>query len=169
MTKLFFKSLILTLIISCNGKSNMENPSKKDVVKKDTVVNHHNTSKTKLTDLHKVSKDCIETVFKIIESSAEYKELTNGLQERIKQNGGSGYGFMVHVSPNPTLDNALEKGDFYEISVHESYPNRMNNIAFFRFDRHQKMLFKMDITSAEYVEINFDQNLIIQFNKACSE
>lgn len=168
MIKLF-KILTLTLITSCNGKSNTKNPSDKDVVQKDSLINHHYTSKTKLTDLHKVSKECIETVFKIIESSQDYKMLTAGLEQRIHQNGGTGYGFMVQVSPNPQLDNALEKGDFYEISVHESYPDRLNNIAFFRFDRHQKMLFKMDITSAEYVEITFDQNLIHSFNKACYE
>ena len=164
MVKSVFIILFLITFISCNNTSTNENLKTNKPVVTDTLQ-----SIPKKTDLHKVSKQCIETVFKIIESSNEYKKLTKNLEQIIQKNGGTGYGFMVQVSPNPILDNALEKGDFYEISVHESYPDRINNIAFFRFDRHQKMLFKMDIASAEYIEVHFDENLINEFNKACYE
>ncbi|MBA5793535.1 hypothetical protein H1R17_09465 [Flavobacterium sp. xlx-214] len=156
---------LLFVLTACNNKtSNTETKVEKQLVKKDSLPKVE-----KVTDLHKVSKDCIEMVFELIKSSEHFKELTDGLNENIIANGGTGFGFTVETSPNPNLDNANEKGDYYEISVHESYPDHMTNIAHYRFDRHQKMLFVLNIVTAEYEEINFNHQLIADFNLACKE
>lgn len=163
--KYIFAIFMLVLFINCNGTKDEDKKGLSLKELNDTIKT--NVKHNKKTDLDNVTVDCIETVFDIIKSSKEYIDLTNGLQQKIENNGGTGFGFIVHVSPNPKLDNALEKGDFYEISIHENYSDRMNNIAFFRFDRHQKNLYKMDIVSAEYIEIDFNKDLIKTFNSAC--
>lgn len=151
------------MIYSCKEKP-VEKKTEKVTAIKDTV----DQVKSR-TDLHKVSDRCIETVFKIIESSPEFKELTEGLEQRVRENGGSGYGFTVEVSPNPVTDQAFEKGDFYEISLHESYDDRMPNIAHFRFDHHQKKLFMMNVVNADYEEIVYDDKLAKTFVLECTE
>jgi len=153
----------LIIIYSCQQKP-VQRENAKLTVATDTVEQ----IKTK-TDLHKVSERCIEAVFSIIESSKEFRELTDGLEDRIRENGGTGYGFTVEVSPNPITDKAYEKGDFYEISLHESYGDRMPNIAHFRFDHHQKKLFIMNVVNADYEEIGFNEKLVESFVLECSE
>lgn len=159
----FTAFMVMTAVSGCQEKSDQKENQKETpkTAKVDQI-------KPK-TDLHKVSERCIETVFDIIESSKEFKELSEGLEERIRENGGTGYGFTVEVSPNPVTDQAFTKGDFYEISLHESYEDRMPNIAHFRFDHHQKKLFMMNVVNADYEEIGFDENLVESFVLQCSE
>ena len=153
----------LCSLVGCK-ENKTTNTEKTESAIQDTVAPHK-----VISDLHNVSENCIDAVFKIIESSENYRELTDGLEERIIKNGGTGFGFSVNVSPNPNVDQAIEKGDFYEISVHESYPDRMVNLEYYRFDRHQKKLFVMNIVEGEYEEIAFDHNLIAEFERACAE
>lgn len=159
----FTAFVVMTIACGCQKKASQEE-NQKLTPKADSVEQ----IKTK-TDLHNVSERCIETVFNIIESSKEFRELTDGLEDRIRENGGTGYGFTVEVSPNPVTDQASEKGDFYEISLHESYEDRMPNIAHFRFDHHQKKLFMMNVVNADYEEIGFNKNLVESFVLQCSE
>ena len=90
---------LLIVLVACNESSTTEAKVEKQLVNKDSLPNVE-----KVTDLHKVSKDCIETVFEIIQSSEHFKELTEGLNENIIANGGTGFGFTVQTSPNPNLD-----------------------------------------------------------------
>lgn len=162
MYKILCISIAVLGFVSCTKETKNEKIEQKDQVDTTTI------SKP-MTDLHEVDKTCIETVFKIIESSKEYKEITDGLENNVKQNGGTGIGFTVYVSPNPITDGALEKGDFYEISLHESYPDRMVNIVSFKFDRHHNKLFVEDVVNADYLEISYDELLLKGFTTACVE
>jgi len=160
--KYSFLAILFFGVISCRNESKIKGEETKDNIDS-TIVSKP------MTDLHEVDGKCIETVFKIIESSKEYKEIADGLENNVKQNGGSGIGFTVHVSPNPLTDGALEKGDFYDISLHESYPDRMVNIISFKFDRHHYKLFVADVVNADYLEVSYDTLLLKDFTFACGE
>lgn len=175
--KLYMKKVSLLLfftmflMMSCKTESDSKETSNTiPSIKKDSIK-----SALKLIENQKNEQEnpntfnCLEAVLAMIESSDHYKELTDGLADEVMKNNGTGIGFMVHVSPNPEKDQALEKGDFYEISLHESYPNRMVNRAFYRYDRHQNHLYVLDIVSAEYEEITFNNQLKNQFKQNCDQ
>lgn len=103
-------------------------------------------------------------VIKILESSAKFKNLTDGLEERIKKNGGKTYGIMFTGSPNPKKDFANSVSKNYEINLHESYDDRMVVIARFLFDPAKQQLFELD-QEDELKTLSFDKKLLPLFNK----
>ncbi|RZK54469.1 MAG: hypothetical protein EOO87_10350 [Pedobacter sp.] len=103
-------------------------------------------------------------VVKILESSARFKNLTDGLEERIKNNGGKTYGIMFTGSPNPEKDFANSISKNYEINLHESYDDRMVVIARFLFDPAKQQLFELD-QEDELKTLSFDKKLLPLFNK----
>lgn len=103
-------------------------------------------------------------VVKILESSARFKKLTDGLEERIKKNGGKTYGIMFTASPNPEKDFANSVSKNYEINLHESYDDRMVVIARFLFDPAKQQLFELD-QEDELKTLSFDRKLLPLFNK----
>lgn len=103
-------------------------------------------------------------VIKILESSARFKNLTDGLEERIKKNGGKTYGIMFTGSPNPGKDFANSVSKNYEINLHESYDDRMVVIARFLFDPAKQQLFELD-QEDELKTLSFDKKLLPLFNK----
>ncbi|MBN2893300.1 MAG: TonB family protein [Bacteroidales bacterium] len=97
--------------------------------------------------------DDLEIIFKIINSSTYFKNLTNGLSERIIENGGTSYGFIVAKKPSDEKDKTQK---IYEISLHETYPDRIVTITRFIFDIQLEKLFVNNIIDTTQIDFNKD-------------
>lgn len=145
--------LLFSIFISCKKDSSNEIPVSNELLVDDTLEYAH-----KKTDLHHVNSNCIEAVFEIIMSSEHYSN-------RIESS--TIYGWRVHTSPNPVVDNAQIKGDFYEVILFEEINGNKNELETYRFSRHQKLLYVRDDISGEYDEINFEPSLLKNFELFC--
>ncbi|WP_316801719.1 hypothetical protein [Pedobacter nototheniae] len=103
--------------------------------------------------------------YKIVQSSAKYKQYTKGLYERVVKNGGQSFGLMLESSPNPKADLAQSYSKTYDFNLHESYEDRMPVIARFVFDPVKKQLYEDDVANTTLVPITFDRKLLVLFNK----
>lgn len=117
---------------------------------------------------NKVFKSCIDVVIEILETSPKYIAKTDGLYERVVKNGGVSFGVSVEGSPNPAEDNAMKFSNTYDFSLHETYTDRIMSIARFRFDPMKRLLYEYDIINDEYNMIEFDRELLLDFNKICN-
>jgi len=70
-------------------------------------------------------KTCADVVIDILESSPRFQKLTKNLYAAVRKNKGTGYGVMVDASPNPSRDGANAQSDKFELSLHESYKDRI--------------------------------------------
>ena len=103
--------------------------------------------------------------YKIVETSPRCKQLTKGLFERIKKNGGTSYGVTLESSPNPKTDPSQSYSKTYDFNLHESYPDRMPIIARFIFDPVKRQLFEEDTANDKLVPISFDKKLLLLFDQ----
>ncbi|MBL0056756.1 MAG: hypothetical protein IPP31_11365 [Chitinophagaceae bacterium] len=87
------------------------------------------------------------------------------MNEAIQKNGGSSYGIMLEGSPDPIRDQANERSSTYDLSLHESYPDRITVIARFSFDPVKKQLFERDVIEDTLIPISFDSKLLL--NSPC--
>ncbi len=56
---------------------------------------------------------------------AEYfKEITKGLNDRVKANGGYGFSLVMYASPFPEPDFNISENEVYKWSIVEKYPDR---------------------------------------------
>jgi hypothetical protein len=147
---LIFIAIILT---NCNNDSKPDSPfSTTDGSKhKDTAI---------LATAPLDTTGCIAAIYRILESSTRFKELTDGLSERIRKNGGTSYGLMLEGSPNPKRDTAMYQSTTYDISLHESYPDRIVIVARFSFDPEKKELYEYEVANDSLVSRSFDKRLL---------
>ena len=104
----------------------------------------------------------------ILESSPRYQRLTKNLFAAVKKNKGTGYGLMFDASPDPKRDDANDRSDKFKISLHETYPDRIVNIAHFEFDPKTKLLYEINEAEPDKPKsIPFNKKLIVYFNNAC--
>ena len=111
--------------------------------------------------------ECIETVYRILESSDRWKQYTKGLYERVRKNGGTSYGIILEGSPNPKRDTALRFSKTFDISLHESYPDHNSTIARFSFDPNKGRLYEYDTLNDSLILLSFDKRLLKYFYHAC--
>ncbi len=117
---------------------------------------------------HLKTKKCNDVVQEILESSTRFKQLTKNLFAAVKKNKGSGFGTMLDASPNPARDEANAQSDKYELSLHESYPDRTVNIAHFEFNPKTKLLYEVNEVDPDKPKpIAFNKKLLVEFSKAC--
>lgn len=115
----------------------------------------------------KRAEKCLDIVMEILTTSPAYKKKTEGLLEAIIKNGGNSYGLMLISSPNPEEDEAIEFSETYEISLHESYTDRMPAIGCFQFDPKTRQLGEYDFVSDSYIPIDFDRSLLKELASPC--
>jgi hypothetical protein len=123
----------------------------------ETTTHNSNASSDKLTE---DKFDNSDIIFKIIESSSYFKNITSGLSERIIENGGTSYGFNVDKKPSDEKDKTQK---IYEVSLHETYPDRIVTITRFIFDIQLEKLFVNNIIDT--TQIDFDKDLLDLFEK----
>lgn len=114
------------------------------------ITDNSNTSSDKLPE---DKFDNSDIIFKIIESSSYFKNITNGLSERIIENGGTSYGFNVDKKPSDENDSSQK---IYEISLHETYPDRNVTLTRFIFDIQLEKLFINNIIDTTQIDFNKD-------------
>ncbi len=108
----------------------------------------------------KIKKSEKDIVVEIVTSSPRYLELTNGLEERVKKNGGTSFGITLEGSPNPNKDEGITISENYDFNVHETYPDRNVNIARFSFSKKAKQLYEYDIVNDTLKAIAFNKDLL---------
>ena len=126
------------------------------------------TTKAQEKTIRLSHKTCAGVVIKILESSPRFKQLTKNLLAVVKKNNGTGYGVMLDASPNPGRDEANAQSDNYELSLHESYPDKITNIAHFEFNPQTKLLYEINEADPDKPKlISFDKKLLVEFKKVC--
>lgn len=113
------------------------------------------------------TKNCVEIIFEIIETSTHFLEKTKGLTDKIIKNGGTSYGLMLEGSPNPIDDDAENESETYDFNLHETYPDHSPIICRYSFNLAKKQLFLYDPAEDEFIEIEFDKKRMKSFNKSC--
>lgn len=150
------------LICSCNNNSTTRTPL---LVKDSLKIPVDSIKKSEV--LVSQSPSCISVVIDILTTSKRYKEITNGLEERIIKNGGTSYGFIIEGSPNPARDSANDYSKTYDFSLHETYPDHNPVIARFSFDQAKHQLYEIDAASDSLVPIDFNKKLLQVLDKSC--
>lgn len=113
------------------------------------------------------SKNCLDIIIEIIETSPHFKEKTKGLNEKIIKNGGTSYGLMLEGSPNPIDDDAENESETYDFNLHETYPDHSPVIDRYTFNLEKKQLLIYDPIEDEFTEIEFDKKRLKSLNKSC--
>lgn len=117
---------------------------------------------------HKYKEEkCIDVVMEILTTSPTYLEETEGLNEAVVKNGGTGLMVEVEGSPNPESDYALGFSNTYDFCLLENYPDHSPTIARFTFNPTDRQLYKFDDLEDELIPIEFNRNLLVKLNEVC--
>ncbi|AWK03533.1 hypothetical protein HYN56_04565 [Flavobacterium crocinum] len=154
--------LIITLF-SCNKneKAKVAEP----VVNKEITVK--DSSKSEQTEKPADSITCVDVVLEILTTAPSYIEGTKGLYEAVVKNGGTSIGITVEGSPNPKIDKSWSYSETYDLSLHETYPDRMPTIARYVFDPSKRELFEYNTANDSLIAIDFNKDLLLKFDKIC--
>lgn len=155
--------VLVTALFSCNKKETVIKETTKNV---DTIILKDTVKAAKIektTD----STTCIDVVIEILTTAPAYVKDTEGMSEAVVKNGGTSIGFTVEGSPNPKVDEALSYSETYDLSLHESYPDRMPTIARYTFDPSKKELYEYDTAEDTLKPMKFNRNLLEKYLKAC--
>lgn len=144
--------LFLSLGISCNNKNNNVDPVSASELKKSDIT---------------VKKPCDEIVVNIIMSSKEFIELTEGLNDRIIANGGSGYLIVLENNSDSIYNKEQKKSAVYNYSLRENYPDRATPIAKFIFDPNKLLLYQEDMSEGTLKRMSYDKAIVDSFLKNC--
>lgn len=148
---------LITILISCH----------KNETVKTTIPTTHKTVKPAQTKKNNDSIACIDVVLKILSTAASYVEETKNLEKAVIKNGGTSFGITVEGSPNPENDQALNYSETYDLSLHESYPDRMVTIARYTFDPSKNELYKYNAVEDTLQLITFNKDLLLEYRKIC--
>jgi hypothetical protein len=110
---------------------------------------------------------CINLIVEIVKTSPRYRELTKGLEEEIKKNGGISYGISLEGSPHPAKDKACCYSKTYDFTVNEIYSSRQLSAARFSFNPENQLLYEYDAVLEEKVRIDFDEDLLLTYDVIC--
>ncbi|MBB5634704.1 hypothetical protein HDE68_000589 [Pedobacter cryoconitis] len=170
LKKFQFHSLIFAGLLLATSCTQHQSDNKEDTVKKDTLIKTAAVKKPLNAGTIKPlpNSSCSQIVYQILTSSASYKQLTNGLAERVIKNGGTSFGFMLEGSPSAKIDSAMSYSKTYDYSIHESYPDHDPVIARYTFDPAKRQLFEYNTAQDSLIPIPFNKKLLSELDKACS-
>lgn len=158
----FLLVIILIFEVSCQKKDTPKIPNLK--IKKEIKTDVNQPVAVKEI---KKYKTCLDVVFDILTTSPTFVNMTKGLNEAIRKNGGTSYGIIVEGSPNPKEDDAEAFSETYDFNLHESYTDRITTIARYSFDPSKKELYKYDVAEDTLIPIKFNKKLLLEFDKTC--
>jgi hypothetical protein len=110
---------------------------------------------------------CIDVVIEILTTAPSYVEETKGLYEAVVKNGGTSIGITVEGSPNPERDKARDHSETYDLSLHETYPDRMPTIARYTFDPSKNELYEYNTAEDSLIPITFNKELLLKYRNTC--
>jgi hypothetical protein len=151
--------IVLALLFSCKTQNQQ---TANDSASVDTVV-----SKEKPSTVDTSVQFCGELVKEILKSSPRYKQLTSGLLEAVKKNGGTSVDIMIDKSPEHNKKDASEYSANYEMQISESYPDRQVNLAHFSFNPSKGELYEYDVVRDQLITIDFDKELLGGAGRYC--
>lgn len=96
---------------------------------------------------------CQQKLVDILFSSDTFMIMTEGLSERVKQNGGTGFGVRID---NISLKNETN----ISYTMYENYPDRLHTIHNFKLDLNKKELYLDDNPDEGLINLKFDKSLI---------
>lgn len=140
------------IIISCNTRNNNSSNSE----------SHDSLTYSSESDAPETAAVtyCPQLVKEILKSSPRYKQLTEGLLQAVKKNGGKSVDVVLDKSPNPQKDNTLEYSTNYEMQITENYTDRQVSLAHFAFDPAKNALYEYDVVRDQLITIDYDKNLL---------
>jgi hypothetical protein len=161
--------LFLIFIVSCNKKiDNQENSS---VANDTSATDEFLVKETEKTKSVIIDTICEGVVYQILESSDRYKEITDGLEQRVKDNYGNGYNVWLDASPyykDAKNSHSNSFSEHFEFSIHEDYEDRAPRVASFEFaPENGGKLYEYDIVNDSLIAISFDKKLLSQLYKNC--
>jgi len=148
---------IFLIVISCNSQNRQ---TTRDTTETDSIITTPHSQAVTLTY-------CPELVKEILRSSPRYKQLTKGLPEAVKKNGGTSVDIVLDKSPDYKKDNAMEYSANYEMQLMENYPDRKVNFAHFTYSPDKKELYEYDMVRDQYTTVAFDTFLLKNAAKYC--
>lgn len=154
------KPFLIALTISIVGLSFVFIPKIRKYLSERTTENIQEIDSTK-------QEKCIDVVMEILTTSPAYLEETEGLNEAVVKNGGTGLMVEVEGSPNPESDYALGFSNTYDFCLLENYPDHAPTIARFTFNPTDRQLYKFDHFEDELISIEFNRNLLVKLNEVC--
>lgn len=104
-----------------------------------------------------------DVIIEMLVTSPYFESTTEGLFERIIENGGYGYGFWFYASPSPIRSEGIPYSETYDFKFYESYDTHMATIDYFSFD---PVNFKLFLNNGD--ELYYDKSLLPIF-KSISE
>lgn len=163
MNKTLYLFTLITwiVLVSCNNNQHNNTTSSNDAtaLMGPTSNEHHNGQKE--------LKTCIDIVMEMLTTSPAYLQKTKALYENVVKNGGTSFGITIEGSPNPEMDHASDISKTYDFSLHETYADRMPVIARYMFNPNEGKLYEYDVAVDKFISIDFDKNLLLQFNDIC--
>jgi hypothetical protein len=157
MKHLFF--LFTVLLVACNSQ-----PSKQ----MSDTTNYDSTNVKKSESVERTGF-CNQFAEEILKSSPRYKNLTDGLLQAVRQNGGTSVSIVIEKSPDTTNNKSYEYSANYEMRLAENYPDRQVSIARFVFDPASKELYEYDVIADTLNSIPFEAKLLDDPQKYCRE
>lgn len=168
-------ALIIMVLFASACKNQQSKKVEKEIVTDNTQVNEklfvENIEKTEnpeqIYNTGKTNKSSFKTseqlVHEILTTSPRYKQLTKGLLEAIKKNGGQSFGIRLEGSPNPKQDNSLSYSKTYDYTLYETYKERQVNTTRFSFDPNNNQLYEYDEVNEILKQIDFDKDLLNEY------
>lgn len=158
--KLLLLYFMVLLAAACNNqqRKEVENETFGDTNQAAEKIINTKVSKTEKKEI----KTSEKMVNGILTTSPRYKQLTKGLLESVRKNGGQSFGIRLEGSPDPQQDNSLGYSKTYDYTLYEMYTEREVNTARFSFDPQKKLLFEYDVLNNKLIPIEFDRKLLIE-------
>ncbi|OFX26541.1 MAG: hypothetical protein A2041_13250 [Bacteroidetes bacterium GWA2_31_9b] len=153
--------LLIFFAFACNNNQNKENAMNPSDVKKTTTDDSNVENKDQTIKKGSLQPESI--VKEILTTSPRYTELTNGLNERIINNGGLSFEILMEKSPDQSQINEYSYSETYDFTLYEMYPDRRLSIARFSFNPNNKKLYEFDAANDQLKPIEFDKNLLLKY------
>jgi hypothetical protein len=118
-------------------------------------------------DSNNKSSSCLDIMEEILTTSPEFKTRTKGLHERIVSNGGITFEIEPEGSPNAQDSSHGGFSSTYDFYLYEYYPDRRTIDARYTFDPARKQLYEVDLAKETLKPIEFDRNLLAEFERRC--
>jgi len=164
---IFFLTTIT--LVSCKQKPKETLQNKIIVVEPKCIANNVSTDGNNLSLKPKPIQSRLQIVTEILTTSPCYQQLTKGMNNAIRKNGGQSFGLELEGSPFPKEDKADAFSQTYDFLVYENYPNRQLNSNRFTFNPENKRLFEYDPVLDEQKPIAFNKKLLHEYNMSNKE
>jgi hypothetical protein len=156
---------LVLFVVGCNNSQTKKAKESDSLIAK--PIDEKPTSIKKKIAEKESSTSCDSIVRELVLSSKRYKQLTKRLNKAVINNGGQSFKLSLEGSPNTHRSTSEIHSKTYDFTVYEVYPERQMNAAQFTFDPDNKQLYEYDPVIDTLIPIEFDKNLLVNFESNC--